>query len=170
MSPKSSANQSLTVAELSNVFAITSNSSGNFANVIGNNLASFIDSTSYTAIYDEYRCLSMRAEFVPNLSGGGQAPSGAPVLYAVAAGVVDNDNSAALTTLSSAVDYESVKLFSLDKRMVLSWKMNGTTQSAFLNNNGTATVWFKYFCTGLTGSQPYGQVIVKALFQFRGRI
>lgn len=164
--PRFKMNMDTIVAELSNSFTISSNGGGTFANVIANNLASYLDNTSYTALYDEYRSISMQATYYPNLSGGAQAS----VAYQVAYGVIDNDNSAALTTVSSAVDYASVKPFTLDQKMILTWKMNGTEDASFINNSGTATVWFKYYCTGLTASTSYGTIVVKTLFQFRGRI
>jgi len=164
--PRISKNMDTTVVEMSNVFQITTNGSGNFANVIGNNLASFLDNTNFTAVWDEWRCLSLECIFVPIAQGG----TISTIAYSTCYGVIDNDNSAALTAVTSAVDYASVKAFPLNQKMSLKWKMNGTEDAAFLNNAGTATVWFKYFGTGLTASINYGSVITKALFQFRGRI
>jgi len=164
--PKISSNMDTTVVEMSNLFTFSSSGGGAFANVIGNNLASFLDNTNFTAVWDEWRCLSMEAIYYPVLDGA----SFNGLAYQVAYGVIDNDNNAALTAATSAVDYASVKPFALDKKMVLKWKMDGTTDAAFLNNAGTATVWFKYYCTGLTASTTYGTAVVKALFQFRGRI
>jgi len=164
--PRISMNMDTTVVEMSNVFQITSSGSGAFGNVVGNNLASFLDNTNFTAVWDEWRCLSLEVIFVPIVDGG----SIATLAYSTCYGVIDNDNSAALTAITSAVDYASVKPFSLNKRMSLKWKMSSSEDSAFINNAGTATVWFKYFGTGLTASINYGSLIAKALFQFRGRI
>jgi len=164
--PKHGMNQNTTLVEVSNIFAVSSNGSGVFAGVVGNNLASFLDTTSYTNVYDEWRCLSLMVTFIPNAQGA-VLPS---VAYAVTVGVVDNDNSTALTSLASGADYESAKMFSLTNRNTLKWKMSGVEDAAFLDNSGTSTMWFKYYSSGLTASTTYGQLIAKGIFQFRGRI
>jgi hypothetical protein len=164
--PAHSMNLDRTVAELTNSFAFTSTSGGVQQQVIANNLASFIDSTSYTALYDEYRCLSMEATYYPILSGA--TISG--VTYQLAYGVVDNDSSGVLTSVNNAIDFASVKIFPLDSKMTLRWKMNGVEDADFTDSNTVATVYFKYFSSGLSNSTNYGNIIVKTLWQFRGRI
>jgi hypothetical protein len=129
-------------------------------------LNSFLDSGNLEATWDEYRCLSVLVTYVPNVENA-IFPS---VAYTVAAGVVDNDNSTALTSLASAADYESCKFFSLTRRTQWVFRMMGSEDSGFLNSGTTATAWFKFYATSLTASQNYGQFIVVAIFQFRGRI
>jgi len=164
--PKKNMNMDLTVVEVSNLFNASSSGSGVFAGVVANNLASFLDTTNLVALYDEWRCLSLEVLYVPVAEDSVIAT----LAYSVAYGVVDNDNSTALTAATQAVDYASVKPFALNRKMFLKWKMNGPEDSGFINNSGTPTVWFKYFASGLTNSTTYGTLIAKALFQFRGRI
>jgi len=163
---RSKSNQGLTVIQCRNSFAFTSSSGGVVSTVCANNLASFLDTTSIETLYDEWRCLSCEVMYVPNVTGGAQTA----LAYSVAVGVVDNDNATALPSFSSGIDYESAKVFSLDGKMKLVWRMAGAPDSDFLTDDTKPSTWFKFFCSGLTASSTYGQLIVTALFQVRGRI
>jgi hypothetical protein len=168
--PQVKKNQDTLTVEISNVFSLTSSSGGIIASVIGNNLASFLDTTSLQTLWDEWRVLSMLAIYYPNVQSAVGYSGTTPLTYSVCYGIVDNDNSTPLPSAAAAVDYASVTPFALNERSKLAWKMSGSEDSLFINNNGTSTSWFKYYCSGLTASTNYGQVIVKCLVQFRGRI
>jgi len=164
--PRTNRNMDITVVEMSNIFSIVTNVGGAFSNVIGNNQASFMDAGVYAGIYSEWRCLSLSVTYFPY------------VMYAVLPatqyntcyGVIDSESATALTSASAAVNYESVKPFSLNEKMTLTWKMNGVEDSSFTANVSAFTVYFKYYGASLTASTGYGYLVCKAIFQYRGRV
>jgi hypothetical protein len=159
-------NKDLIEIEMSQDQAVSSSGAGVINLVIANNQAAFLDATSLTALWDEWRCLSMEAEYIPNVWGSQYSGTATTCIY----GVVDNDNATALTAYSSAADYASVIGFSPSQPVKFVWKMSGSEDAQFINNTATATGWFKYYATGEAASTNYGRFIVKAIFQYRGRI
>jgi hypothetical protein len=159
-------NKDLVEVEMTQDVAVTSSSGGVINTVVANNQAAFLDGTSLIALWDEWRCLSMELEYIPNVWGSAYTSTATTCIY----GVVDNDNATALTAYSSAADYASVVGFSPSQPCQMVWKMSGSEDAQFINNTATATGWFKFYATGEAASTGYGRFLVKAIFQYRGRI
>jgi len=166
-------NASTTLIEMSNLFPATTTSGGVLNTVIGLNMASFLDSASYIALYDEYRCISAVSEYCPNLVGT-QILAPASLSYQPCVGFVDRDSAGAATSLAGSFDFESAKTFALDEHnenTKLIYRMSGSEDAQFFST-GSASVpaYFKYFSNNLSASSNYGYFFVKVTFQVRGRI
>jgi len=163
--PRSNRNMDINVVEMSNIFQVITNVAGVINNVIGNNQASFLDTVQYEGLYNEWRCISLTATYYPYVVNA-VLPA---TQYNVCFGVIDNESATALTSITAAVNFASVKPFSLNERMTLTWKMNGIEDSSFTSNVSAFTAYFKYYGSALTASTGYGYIVTKAIFQYRGR-
>lgn len=165
--PRASLQEDTTVAELVYVGANTASSS-TINSVWGLNPSVFNNYTNYTQSYDEFRCLAAEFFFIPNAEDAVQTASGS-TLYAPFCVVLDRDSNGALSSYTSAFEFASCKVKAINKTLKCTFKMSGSEDAAFGGTPTVASAYFKTYATGLSASGTYGQVFVKAIFQFRGR-
>jgi hypothetical protein len=165
--PGSSIQEDLHTDELSLLVPVTASGGGVINNVQAFSLSSFPQASSYQALYDEYRLLAMECTWIPQQADCPQVPANA---LAVIAMVLDRDSSAALTTLTQAASYASVKLKCVNKSMRVVYKMNGSEDAAWATTASAISAWIKVYGGALTASTLYGYIFLRGLFQFRGRV
>jgi hypothetical protein len=159
----------LTLGVLQYNAPLTSTGGGLINSVFGLDISLFNNYTNYTNSYDEFRLLKAVYKFVPDYENAvlplttTTSALGAPIV-----GVIDRDNSSAPTSYNIA-EYASAEIKSVNKPMTLIYEMSGSEDAGFIGDTSLSSAWFRLFGSGLSGSTTFGQVFVKALFQFRGR-
>jgi hypothetical protein len=163
--PLSSLQEQTSTIELVSVNGITSTGGGVINNVIGLALNTFQEYTNFTALYDEARLLACNIKWVPqyeNTSGTGYVP-------AVLAMAIDRDTTTAFSTLTSALQFESVVFKSTTRPMHLTYKMSGSEDAQFAGST-VVPANVKLYAGNLTASTLYGYIVIRGLWQFRGRL
>jgi hypothetical protein len=153
------------VTQLTETNALISSATGVINQVFPLNISLFTGYTNFTNAWDEFRLLAAEFEFIPSTENAVVST----FLYAPVAFVIDRDSATVLTSLSSALEYSSCKVQSLTKRLKLQFKMNGSEDAGFVTTSTVSTAWFKTYGAALTANTQYGEWIIRALWQFRGR-
>ncbi len=144
---------------------LDSNGAGAILDVIGNDPAASGDFASFSNIYDEYRILGERLEFFPYNRYSKTTTTCVPIIV-----VKDRNDSLALASYSSALQYSSAVKRSLEDPWVEQMKMVGIEDAGFVTTAATsANRWFKFYGDGLTTSTNYGRYFFYIRVQFRGR-
>jgi len=134
--------------------------------VPGGGLGACAGWSSIAAVFDEYRTLGFEVEYVPF----DRYNRGVSVFTVPLIGVIDYDNSGALTSYSTADNYSSARFLSLDLPWKVIIRMSGIENSSFINTGSTSPLfWIKLFGNNMTVSTNYGKVFVRFRVQFRGR-
>ncbi len=151
-----------------------STSSGGLLNTVFDwylQASSSTDWPSLAGLYTEFRVLSMEVEFIPwNKYNQALAPTAnlAPVYS-----VVDRTSSAPLTTIASAIDYESVEVSDPSERFRRSVKMNSLEEGQWIAMGsvpGTgARCYIKLYSAGNVASTNLYDFVSRTIVQFRGR-
>jgi len=127
------------------------------------------DWTQVSALFGEYRVLSMSIKFTPTVEGA----TITGLAYAPIYVVWDSDQQTAQTALTSytdAVNYASLKVFPINMPFSVTHKMSSVEEANFGSTSLSQVDYsFKYFATGLTASTLYGRLTVFFRCQFRGR-
>jgi hypothetical protein len=152
--------------ELSQLIGLTSTGAGGFNNVFPLNISTFDLTTSFTNLFDEFRLLSCTWDWIPCAQYSQQGTS---VAYNPLLSVIDRDSANNLTSLANAVDYASVIVRSIDKPQRQVYLMSGSEDAGFVTSSTNVPAWFKIFAQGLTANTLYGYVVIKGLWQGRGR-
>jgi len=128
------------------------------------NPSNCVDWSDFSSSYDQYRVLAVELDYSPNSGTRDPALTYTP-LYVV----VDRDTSTALSSVTGADQYESIKLEDLAKKWRRIWRMAQVNESTFTNTqapiNGGA---FKLWASGVSNS-TYGRCLVQYRVQFMGR-
>jgi len=154
---------SLTTIELMTEGNVTSTGGGVITFGFNASLNQFAEYTNFTAVFDEWRLLYCRLDYYPNALNAVQTIVSAPYLW-----VIDRDSTSAL--VSYAVTSESSTIRTTNSLMHKVYRMSGSEDAGFITNPATAFCSFKSYATGVSNSMVYGIYVVKALFQFRGRV
>jgi hypothetical protein len=126
------------------------------------------DWTNVSATFAEYRVLALRVQFIPNATG---AVFGT-LLYSPVYVVWDASSSlTALTSYANAVNYAVFSAKSLNEPWIVSHKMDGIEESAFVATSSPIVDYsFKVYADTLTASTSYGRFVTHFKCQFRGRL
>jgi hypothetical protein len=164
--PMTRQQRDLRTVELSQLIGITSTGAGGLNTVFPLNIATFDLYASFTNLFDEFRLLSCTWDWVPCAQYSQQ---GTAVIYNPLLSVIDRDSSNNLTSLANAVDYASVIVRSIDKPQRQVYLMSGSEDAGFVTSSTNVPAWFKIFAQGLSTTTLYGYVVIKGLWQGRGR-
>lgn len=165
-------------------YEITSNASGEINNVVSTSdpesalggSGTYNDWTTLEALWDSYKVTGLRIQFSPYHpnGGGGTATRAQRPLYMVQ----DRDDTTALTSYDTAIQYDKVKIKALDKPFDVFFKTLDKSSSGspvgWLNvgNAGSATNRIssvKFWSEGLTASSDYGRVTLTMYIKCAGR-
>lgn len=164
------------VAPLFYTGTIGSDAVGTLTSVFNNDPSVYADWSNYASLYDEYRYLGIELEFFPYNRYSKTTTTCTPGV-----GVVDRDDTTSLASLALGFQYESALVLSLedpwtDRRHyrgalpALKMKMDGPRESLWITTAApVATGCIKIRFEGLSSSTTYGRILVRGLFQFRGR-
>jgi hypothetical protein len=145
---------------------IASDGGGAIATVFGDSPAAYIDWASAAALWDEYRVLCTTIHWMPLNKYNTPTSTIVGVLYHA----IDRDDATALTSESTALEYESARANLLSDKFERTVKMAGIEDSTWITTaSPTSRMWIKFYSSGLTASTNYGKVWVDAIIQFRGR-
>ncbi len=144
---------------------ITSNGGGQLLDVIGNDPSASGDFAYYQNLYDEYRVLGERLEFLPNNRYSKTTTTCTPLIV-----VKDRNDTTALASYSSAMQYSSAVKKSVEDPWTMQMRMKGIEDAGFVTTaSAAATRWFKFYGDGYTASTTYGRYFFYIRVQFRGR-
>jgi hypothetical protein len=164
---KKSAEQSQLSSEmLYQEVSMTTNGSGVAAPVIILSLASFDENSSFTNLFDEWRILSAVAEYHPYTT----VPTATLTAGGLMVMCVDRDNNTNLSALSGGVAQGGTPHSPFQKGPRVIYRMESSDESIFLSSTSGVQAWFKIYASGLANTVTYGTIIVKAIWQFRGRV
>jgi len=147
---------------------VSSNGSGIINNTFGlQNPSSFPGWSNLAAVYDEYRVLSAKIQWIP-VNGYNKVVATqtcATPLYVV----MDRDSVTTLASVTSACVYDSVKAFDLERPFTYAkYKMNGAREATFQTTASPANLGaYALFSNNLTASLAYGTIFMQMLVQFR---
>jgi len=163
--PRSSVQDVTDIMELKSVLAITSSVGGVIDTVVDNNPSGYLDWSSIAALWDDYRALSLKIEFVPYNRYSKTTTTCKPFYW-----VIDRDSNGALTSVNAAAQYESAELKSIEDPWHRTAKMLGSPAAQFKTTASPAfTFCLKAYQTGLSASTTYGELLITLLVQVRGR-
>jgi len=166
--PGSAEQNTLYTIETKSVLTLTSSAAGVIDAVYDNNPVGYQDWSSIAALWDEYRPLSIKVQFKPNNRYSKTTTVTVPIYV-----VIDRDSVGAISSKNQAIQYESCKIRSLDDPWSQGCKavaMTGLQTHQWITTASTAaTFCIKVYATGCSNSTQYGDVIVTALIQVRGR-
>lgn len=159
--------------ELRALVPVTLDGSGNFAQILHSSNTSATNSigvdsasqwTEYTAIYSEYRVLSLRVEFHPGARGTSQSAFSRPMLTAVV-----RDTTTVPTSNNDFLGNPSFRMVPFAERWVRDTKMLSTDEAQFCPiasaNDGTFAVIV--LSTGGAVSVTAGLLLIRWMVQFR---
>jgi len=151
-------------------FTITSTAGGIINNVIVSSPGTVANWTDLAAVWDEFRILAIGMSYFPfnrytkPVVTSATTPNCVPVF-----GVIDRDNSGALTSIAQATQYESCRMLSVEDPWTINIKMDGVEDAGFIGTGAPGSrFYFKMFGTGYTASAGYGYLLQKYICQFRG--
>lgn len=129
--------------------------------------------TQYSALYDEFRMLAIKLTLIPYQQGSVTALNGLVAL------VYDDDDTVVLTSMNSALEYDTMKL------IPAVWTSKGQVdQHTWVrpsSGENTAVTWvdvatpansfgsLKFYSTGLTATTTYFTYAIEYYCQFRGK-
>lgn len=167
-------NLSLHTVVMTTDAAISTNASGTFALVVGNNPAAPGGSigacaswASFAGAFDEYRVLAFECEWVSTWNQSITTASNSIVT------VIDYDTFGAIPDYATADRFESMRTWPLQmydgKRRKVVVRMNGIENAQFINiGSPVANYCMKFFCTGLpAAANPIIHLFIRYRVQFR---
>lgn len=176
--PKGIDNLDTYMMAFSVMLGLSSNAGGVIATEYDNGMAAYAGWATAAANWDEYRVCSVEVEYFPFNRYSKTTTTCVPIL-----GVVDHDSVGVLTSSLSALQYASVRILSLedpwtDRRDYpgsrcpsIKMRSSGVEEMSFGTTATTsASRAIKLYGTGLSNSVQYGNILVTAMVQFRGRI
>jgi len=159
-----------TTVELIWLNIVTASGGGVYNTTFAVALNAFSEYASYANLYDENRLLACTCEFIPLAKNSGNYFSGSAQNSAILVGCIDRDSNAALTTLTGGMTFESGKLFNSSSHAKWIYKMSGSEDAGFAAVSSTVFTNFKFYEAGLSNSASYGYMLLRGLWQLRGRI
>lgn len=159
------------VAQLGLQGSVASSAGGVVSTVFacGSQVTSSNDWTSFQALWQEYRVLSMKVMFRPwNKNNQPTTSALAPVLS-----VTTRDNSTALSTLSDTATYDSVQIHSPSTEFDREIKMSGIDEASWTLTSTTppaaSQMYIKLYSSGNVASTTLYDYLTIIIVQFRGR-
>jgi hypothetical protein len=163
--PKSMQEDDTISSVLSWTGLISSDGTGSITAILSNDPSASADFSSFVNTYDDFRVLGEKLEFFPINRYSKVTTTCVPLIV-----VKDRNDSAILTTYSSAISYSSASKRSVEDPWSESFKMVGANESVWISTaSPVASRWFKFFGTGYTNYTDYGRFFLYARVQFRGR-
>lgn len=155
---------SMTTLRLNSTSAITSTSSSTITDVFTETPVNSPQWVNLANVFDRYRVLGFQIKYVPR----NKYNKAGTFTTAAVCVVTDRDDLTALTSVSDAQRYESLKEYSLDD----TWKYTAVAQTspslyfrdALAPTNSYA---IKLFASNLTSLNTYGDIFVSYLVQFQ---
>lgn len=121
-------------------------------------------------VFDEYRFIRARFEYIP-YSKGALMPITTTTfaLMAPIVGMVDYEDSTALTSFASGLGYQTAKVFAPNERCVWDVDLDWSPDTDWTSSQTTGTVFasVKFYGNNLTFSQAYGALYGWIDVQFR---
>jgi hypothetical protein len=150
-----------------NDFGLTSAAGGTLIAVWNSDPTAAVDWAAAANLYTKYRVLAFKFNFAPNQINAVIAAT----LYAPFFTVVDNGNSTNLAGYAAATSYSSCQEHALNFPWKREVKMDTFELAQFnlIGGSPASLMQIKTYCTGLTATTTYGQVIETYLVQFIGR-
>jgi hypothetical protein len=173
-------NKNMVVVPLLYYTNLTSSVAGVANPVLDQTMGNYGGFSDYVVLYDEYRVLSMQAEFFPVNRYSKTTTSCYPGF-----GAVDRDSNGPFLSLGAPSTYSSARLMSLedpwaDPRVYkgnvqtpISWKMDGVNDATWITTAApiaSTKPSIKFYFQNLTASTTYGILYSRVLVQFRGSI
>lgn len=164
--PGSGEDADTTLVTLSLVQAVNSSAAGVINFTLQANPGSYVDWTSYNAVYREYRILASDFRWVPLYDANVQATlQMAPLIH-----VVDRADPTALPSYALAWNNSSASVKKMSQPFKKIIKLEGIEDAVFSPTSVPVTVWtHKLYADSLSNSLNYGRVFFRVLIQFRGR-
>jgi len=124
--------------------------------------------SDFAGSFREYRVLSLRYEYNPNVINAVNSSINYTPVYSV----VDRDDASASGSYANIVTNTSLRVFTMQRMYAREAKMESTFEAEFISVAGDPAAYFsiKNYSTGLTASQVYGRYLVRWIVQFRTRI
>lgn len=167
--PRNIANQEQTIVKLMSLaVAVSTNGSGVIDATFGLTDPSTLQGWSgLAAIYDEYRVLAAKLEYVPS-NGYNKIVATQSCKNPVFV-VMDRDSVVTLVSTAAALSYDSVRMFDLERPFRYDlYKMEGARESTFITTAFPTNLGaYAFWSTGNTASLQYGNVLLQLLVQFR---
>jgi len=165
--PREHLAQDLVTMTFCNDFGLTSAAGGTLIAVWNSDPTAAVDWAAAANLYTRYRVLGFKFNFVPNVVNA-ILPS---TLYAPIFTVVDNGNNTNLAGYAAATSYSSCREHTLNQKWARSVNMDTVELAEFnlIGGSPASLMQIKTYCTGLTATTTYGQVIETYLVQFLGR-
>jgi len=155
--------------ELHNAFSVTSTAGGVIdINAFSSQVRTLGDDfSSWAALYREYRVLSVRSEFHPDVIGA----TITSLLYKPIYTVVDRIDTSAVAAFANIESNTSLRIFTLNQPWFREAKMEDTSEADFIavNTDSPSPFGIKMFTTGVTASTAYGRQLDRWVVQFRTR-
>lgn len=144
--------------------AITSGG-GVISIVVSTSLNQWDENASFAALFDEWRLLGATCEYVPysTVPTNTLTANGGFVL------VADRDSANALTGVLQGLE-QGGKLKNMFTKFSCTYRMLSSEEASFTGSNTSNAAWFKMAASSLAAAQTYGALVVKGLWQFRGRV
>ena len=120
--------------------------------------------------WQEYRILGFRVEYIPNYENSPPAttnPAGGLII-----GIIDRTSTTvALSSTQQALEFEGAQYASVNKKITLESKAQGTNELAWTNIT-TSNYWAscRFYSTPLTASTSYGNFVVSLLVELRSAL
>jgi hypothetical protein len=165
--PRERLAQDMVTMTFCNDFGLTSSAGGALIAVWNSDPTSAVDWAAAANLYTKYRVLAFRFNYAPNQTHAVIAAT----LYAPFFTVVDNGNNTNLAGYAAATSYSSCREHTLNQFWKREVKMDTFELAQFnlIGGSPASLMQIKTYCTGLTATTTYGQVIETYLVQFIGR-
>lgn len=167
-----SVQQNDTVTTQINVAATISSSGSGVIDTVFDSVSQVTSSSdwaSWAALYIEFRVLSMDLELYPTNKYNLPTTTGAAALFSV----VDRNAAAALASLTSAVNYDSVEGHEPSTKVRRVVKMNSPEEADWIDTGSTpgaaSRMYIKLWSSGNSNSTSFYTYLNRILVQFRGR-
>lgn len=155
-----------------NFYGSVTSTAGGILNTVWDSwsqLSNTSDWTSFQALFQECRILSMRVTLVPwNKFNQPTTSALAPVIS-----VLDRDSAAALTSLNGSISYASAQVHEPSMQFSRVIKMGDTAEATFTATNSspgsTDRLYIKVYSAGNVVSTTLYDYYTELVVQFRGR-
>jgi len=169
--PKSLQADDVYTTQLNIINAVSSGGTGVINTVFDsvNQAQGATDWSSFAAIYNEFRVLSMQIELTPWNTYNNPSTTILAPLYTVE----DRESNTAIGSLATVAGYDSFKVHMPSVKVIRTMKMNASDEANWTDTGSTpgasARMYIKLFSTGNTASTTFYDYADRLMVQFRGR-
>jgi len=146
---------------------LTSSAGGIINKIISNNPVGSPNWSNWISVMNEYRVLGTRVSYRPYERYTAPSTTIIQELFSV---IDRGDSTTAITSNTTALQFDSVKMHSLSDPWMREWKMADHDEAEFSPVSGGPgwTTALKLWSSTCTNSYLYGTFLVEYLIQFRG--